>query len=1006
MWTPALSLLSLLLLWQPARADTNDQTTAKVDRGTFDNPAARLRPRFRYWLPDAGVDVQTVQDNIKSAGAIGAGGVEFLPFYNYGGDLIPKPTGANWARDGFGTPSFHKMFLAALEAHKEAGMVMDFPLGPNQGQGVPADPSDEGLQWDLEPFSVPVENGTFEGQIPGWGTGDLVALVSAEVLSTQNVSLGGGSISGKSQSSYLSFVLKNGTLVDWAQNVSSMGHASLKLPAGSSHRLFAFYQFLTHAKNVVLSGNGGTIWDNGSYIVDHFSPRGAQVVAKFWEKYILPDGVKDLLMQVGNYGWEDSIELRSNVSWTPLLPKVFQSKYGYNMKPFLPLVTFRDNNINIQTPTPGKFHCILDTPDQGLGYFNDFRGALVTTYRGYLEELTSWVNKELNLQMSAQVSYNLPMDMEANIPFVNVPECESLQFNSNIDSYRQFTGPANLAGKRVISNEMGAVRLKAYNLPHSKLLSFINKAVVGGVNQVVIHGQSYTGDYYGTTWPGYTAFAYLYSELYSDKQPSWSHGFGDVLNYTARVQYLQQSGVPRTDVVIYNKVSGTDPSFPTLYLSNDLIDAGYTYSYLSPDNFALPQARVQNKNLGPDGPAYRAMVITSNSNLTLDSVNYIQKYARAGLPVILSGGEPGVYATYDGRDTAAIKQAIQALKQSPNVYSISVGEAGAKLQDLGIQPRVALQTNGTWYSTWREDAINGMDHAFVFCDSNASTGTVSIANSKPPFFLDPWTGQIKPVLEYTRQGNQVIIPLSLAANQAVVIGFIKGASSPAQHVTQLPSSVVGYDYSKEFGFVLHVSGSKDKQLLTVSNGKTVSIAGTDQHGAFNLSNWTLTAEHWEAPSNISDAATVAIKHNTTHQLSSLVSWAEIEALGNVSGLGYYSTSISWPPANVSADGAYLTLPAIYHAARVYVNGQNVPPIDFAAPRVDLGPYLKTGFNQVMIVVPTTMWNYIASIASGIECVDIPAMAFMSAFGLPAPPITDNGLLGTVTLVPYVKMRLD
>lgn len=138
-----------MLLWQSVRADTNDQTSAKVDRGTFDNPAARLRPRFRYWLPDAGVDVQTVQDNIKAAGAIGAGGVEFLPFYNYGGQLSPEPTGANWTKDGFGTPTFHKMFLAALEAHKEAGLKMDFPLGPNQGQGVPADPSDEGLQWDL-----------------------------------------------------------------------------------------------------------------------------------------------------------------------------------------------------------------------------------------------------------------------------------------------------------------------------------------------------------------------------------------------------------------------------------------------------------------------------------------------------------------------------------------------------------------------------------------------------------------------------------------------------------------------------------------------------------------------------------------------------------------------------------------------------------------------------------------------------------------------------------------
>jgi hypothetical protein len=156
----------------------------------------------------------------------------------------------------------------------------------------------------------------------------------------------------------------------------------------------------------------------------------------------------------------------------------------------------------------------------------------------------------------------------------NAPECESLQFQNSIDGYRQFTGPANLAGKRVISNEMGAVPLMAYRLTHSELLSLVNRAVVGGVNQMVFHGQTYSGNYYATSWPGYTAFLYQFSEMYSDKQPSWDHGFGDLLNYTARVQYLQQSGVPRMDVAIYNKVSGTNPNFPTMYTSNDLIDAG------------------------------------------------------------------------------------------------------------------------------------------------------------------------------------------------------------------------------------------------------------------------------------------------------------------------------------------------------------------------------------------------------------------------------------------------
>lgn len=115
----------------------------------FLNPPSQQRPRFRYWLPDASAEADIVKADIKSAGTIGAGGVEFLPFYNYGGELGEPPTGVNWSTYGFGTPAFLELFTSALEAHKEAGMVMDFSLGPNQGQGVPAHTDDEGLQWDL-----------------------------------------------------------------------------------------------------------------------------------------------------------------------------------------------------------------------------------------------------------------------------------------------------------------------------------------------------------------------------------------------------------------------------------------------------------------------------------------------------------------------------------------------------------------------------------------------------------------------------------------------------------------------------------------------------------------------------------------------------------------------------------------------------------------------------------------------------------------------------------------
>lgn len=60
-----------------------------------------------------------------------------------------EPAGADWAKANLGTPEYNDIFRAALEAHSDTGLKMDFAMGPNQGQGVPASTQDQGLQWDL-----------------------------------------------------------------------------------------------------------------------------------------------------------------------------------------------------------------------------------------------------------------------------------------------------------------------------------------------------------------------------------------------------------------------------------------------------------------------------------------------------------------------------------------------------------------------------------------------------------------------------------------------------------------------------------------------------------------------------------------------------------------------------------------------------------------------------------------------------------------------------------------
>ncbi|GJC88873.1 hypothetical protein ColLi_11711 [Colletotrichum liriopes] len=373
-------------------------------------------------------------------------------------------------------------------------------------------------------------------------------------------------------------VLDHTSLDDITGLVSkATGALTIKFPPSGDARfkIFAFYQKLSGNKNLKFESNSSsTLWDNGSYTVDHFSAQGARVTTDFWEKYILDDQVTAKLKEVGNYGWEDSLELVSNVSWSPTLPARFIKKFGYDLKPFLPLIIFSNNNLNLQGDAPGKLQVLLDQQEMGQGFVNDYRATLAEGYQEYLKTLQEWLKSVLGLQLSVQPSYNLPMDMLASIPFVDAPESESLQGQNKVDSYRNFAGPAYLSGKKIISNELGASFARAFNLAIPELLQMANRGFSGGLNQFVIHGQSYTGNYPATTWPGNAPFRYVVSDLWNSKRPDWDNGLAYALDYMARLQYVQRQGIPRTDVVIYNKQSATDPYLSIVYTANDLTQGG------------------------------------------------------------------------------------------------------------------------------------------------------------------------------------------------------------------------------------------------------------------------------------------------------------------------------------------------------------------------------------------------------------------------------------------------
>lgn len=263
-----------------------------------------------------------------------------------------------------------------LESAQDEGLLVDLAMGPNQGAGVPALCEDDGLLWDLAPFSASLSSST-STTIPGWGGG---AYLNADSLVAAVV----GRVASQDA---------NGTQVtlaaDSLQDVTSRVNAtdgSLRLDGflnnatDDSYVLFTFYQEHAAFREVVApdmieaavpQSPVQHYRQNGSWVVDHFSAAGAQVIIDFWNSSLLAGNTTEALAAVGNYLWQDSQEYGTNNSlfWTPKFPEAFASRRGYNISTWLPVIVSAD--LAGQT-TFGGVTYTTDEADAGLGHIEDY----------------------------------------------------------------------------------------------------------------------------------------------------------------------------------------------------------------------------------------------------------------------------------------------------------------------------------------------------------------------------------------------------------------------------------------------------------------------------------------------------------------------------------------------------------------------------------------------------------------------------------------------------------
>lgn len=721
------------------------------------------------------------------------------------------------------------------------------------------------------------------------------------------------------------------------------------------------------------------------------------------------------------------MEILAALYWTPDFLSRFEREAGYSLVKYLPLLYNPSNTWNGGILAyPELYQYGEYTADNTSVHDLDYRTVLTSGYQDYIDHFEEWSHAR-GVEYSNQPAYNLPLEMLRNIPSVDAPEGESLGFQDSVTSYRQLSGPAHLSGRNVVSSEMGAVSGPAFNLTIPQFLYHGKVGLAGGITQQVLHGAPYSGNYPNTTWPGYTTFYYLYSEMWTPNLPTYGSGhLKDTLDWFGRNQWTLQQGVPQIDLAVYYYAAPWAPGGEDAFGgANGLGALGYTYDYLSPQNLLLPQATVQDGVLAADGPSYKALVFSGQEIITLKAAQAVLGFAQAGLPIIVVGDASALPSqTYPSADVDQLSNITAQIAQSPAVHFVaSISEISGALSELSITPRAGLNcTSNPVYPVVRNDVENGIEYVFLYNDQYVSADcSVSFTPSRSnatPFVYNAFAGTQEELVEYTADGSVYTIPVNLAANETTILAFKSDSSTNSTGKTFVTSSSQNVASIKRSNSsdtsVLATVSSSGKASLTFDSGKAVTF-DVSLPATLDLPTWDIEIEDWHAPEDRFDveAGTAITLHNFTDQ--ALVPWTQLGAgFESVSGVGRYTTRFtvpSLPSSNSSSGGpsarigALLSLGPVVNTIRASIDGVQLAPIDPARPVVDVSGYVAEGQeHELLVEVTTTLFNRIKSDADKVQVWGQVASAQQSKYATQGP--YEYGLLGPVTLEWVAVAEID
>ncbi|KAG4440181.1 hypothetical protein IFR05_004326 [Cadophora sp. M221] len=266
-----------------------------------------------------------------------------------------RPRFIYWIPDG----SINTTLFAAQLAERGAGgieFLNYFDCGGLVGNGPATD-------WNIYGYGTPAYRN---------GLGELISALTFAVTKSKNFTtvisdtafIGTATIAGSVNSTR--HTIASSSITDVSKMMQADGSITVTTPTvdgASAYYLFtSYYRFSYDRASIASDPHPQNILQNGSFTL-----------------YILIDGIDDLRRKVGNYIWEDSVQVPGQDS----------------IEKYVPLLAGRNGQLN--QPAGVDTHLfVLDTDDRGSSIVGDWRETMGRLLGTYYNHLANWTNSYLD----------------------------------------------------------------------------------------------------------------------------------------------------------------------------------------------------------------------------------------------------------------------------------------------------------------------------------------------------------------------------------------------------------------------------------------------------------------------------------------------------------------------------------------------------------------------------------------------------------------------------------